>query len=161
VADGGRGTWWKLAREPLSLEASSPGIFFAGDVRHGSIKRVASAVGEGRHGGAAGAPLPGRAHVDQVTLRRGAQPDGTRRGTEPLSEDASRVALVGEPARARHHADRQRRACEQALGVLDATVGDEPAIRCAESLSSAWTIVDASHSGERECSGALQLAPTE
>ena len=47
VADGGRGTWWKLEREPLSLESSSPGIFFAGDVRHGSIKRVASAVGEG------------------------------------------------------------------------------------------------------------------
>jgi thioredoxin reductase (NADPH) len=47
LADGGRGTWWKLEREPLSLESSSPGIFFAGDVRHSSIKRVASAVGEG------------------------------------------------------------------------------------------------------------------
>lgn len=47
LADGGRGRWWKLEREPLSLESSSPGIFFAGDVRHGSIKRVASAVGEG------------------------------------------------------------------------------------------------------------------
>ena len=47
LADGGRGTWWKLEREPLFLESSSPGIFFAGDVRHGSIKRVASAVGEG------------------------------------------------------------------------------------------------------------------
>jgi thioredoxin reductase (NADPH) len=47
LADGGPGTWWKLEREPLSLESSSPGIFFAGDVRHGSIKRVASAVGEG------------------------------------------------------------------------------------------------------------------
>jgi len=47
LADGGRGTWWKLEREPMSLESSSPGVFFAGDVRHGSIKRVASAVGEG------------------------------------------------------------------------------------------------------------------
>ena len=47
LADGGRGTWWKLEREPMFLESSSPGIFFAGDVRHGSIKRVASAVGEG------------------------------------------------------------------------------------------------------------------
>jgi thioredoxin reductase (NADPH) len=47
VANGGRGTWWKLEREPQSLESSAPGIFFAGDVRHGSIKRVASAVGEG------------------------------------------------------------------------------------------------------------------
>ena len=47
LADGGRGTWWKLEREPMFLESSTPGIFFAGDVRHGSIKRVASAVGEG------------------------------------------------------------------------------------------------------------------
>ncbi len=47
LANGGRGTWWKLEREPQFLESSSPGIFFAGDVRHGSIKRVASAVGEG------------------------------------------------------------------------------------------------------------------
>jgi thioredoxin reductase (NADPH) len=31
----------------MFLEASEPGIFVAGDVRHGSIKRVASAVGEG------------------------------------------------------------------------------------------------------------------
>ena len=47
VADRGRGTWWKLEREPMLLESSTPGIFFVGDVRHGSIKRVASAVGEG------------------------------------------------------------------------------------------------------------------
>ena len=47
LADGGRGPWWKPEREPQSLESSSPGVFFAGDVRHGSIKRVASAVGEG------------------------------------------------------------------------------------------------------------------
>jgi thioredoxin reductase (NADPH) len=40
-------SWWPLARDPLFLEASQPGIFVAGDVRHGSIKRVASAVGEG------------------------------------------------------------------------------------------------------------------
>jgi thioredoxin reductase (NADPH) len=35
------------ARQPLPLETSLPGVFAAGDVRHGSIKRVASAVGEG------------------------------------------------------------------------------------------------------------------
>jgi thioredoxin reductase (NADPH) len=34
-------------RVPLPLETSLPGVFAAGDVRHGSIKRVASAVGEG------------------------------------------------------------------------------------------------------------------
>jgi thioredoxin reductase (NADPH) len=39
--------WWPLTRDPLPLESSQPGLFVAGDVRHGSIKRVASAVGEG------------------------------------------------------------------------------------------------------------------
>ena len=34
-------------RPPLQLETSVPGVFAAGDVRHGSVKRVASAVGEG------------------------------------------------------------------------------------------------------------------
>lgn len=38
---------WPLERHPLFLETSIPGIFAAGDVRHGSIKRVASGVGEG------------------------------------------------------------------------------------------------------------------
>ena len=38
---------WKLNREPYYLETSMPGVFAAGDVRHSSIKRVASAVGEG------------------------------------------------------------------------------------------------------------------
>jgi len=38
---------WKLDRDPFFLETSVPGSFAAGDVRHGSVKRVASAVGEG------------------------------------------------------------------------------------------------------------------
>lgn len=38
---------WPLERDPFLLESSVPGIFCAGDVRHGSIKRVASGVGEG------------------------------------------------------------------------------------------------------------------
>lgn len=38
---------WPLERPPLLLEASIPGVLAAGDVRHGSTKRVASAVGEG------------------------------------------------------------------------------------------------------------------
>src|SRR5205807_10061252 len=38
---------WPLGRPPFLLETSRPGIFAAGDVRAGSIKRVASAVGEG------------------------------------------------------------------------------------------------------------------
>ena len=38
---------WPLDRHPYYLETSVPGIFAAGDVRHGSVKRCASAVGEG------------------------------------------------------------------------------------------------------------------
>ena len=38
---------WPLARPPLPLETSLPGVFAAGDVRYRSVKRVASAVGEG------------------------------------------------------------------------------------------------------------------
>ena len=38
---------WALPRPPLGLETSLPGVFAAGDVRHGSVKRCASAVGEG------------------------------------------------------------------------------------------------------------------
>jgi thioredoxin reductase (NADPH) len=43
----GGDAWQKLLREPYLLETSLPGVFAAGDVRSGSIKRVASAVGEG------------------------------------------------------------------------------------------------------------------
>jgi thioredoxin reductase (NADPH) len=38
---------WTLDREPFLLESSLPGLFAAGDVRHDSVKRIASAVGEG------------------------------------------------------------------------------------------------------------------
>ena len=38
---------WPLERRPLPLETSMPGVLAAGDARHGSVKRVASAVGEG------------------------------------------------------------------------------------------------------------------
>lgn len=44
---GRRPESWLLDRDPLALETSVPGIFAAGDVRRGSIKRVAGAVGEG------------------------------------------------------------------------------------------------------------------
>jgi thioredoxin reductase (NADPH) len=43
----GRPAGWTEARDPFLLETSVAGIFAAGDVRHGSIKRVASGVGEG------------------------------------------------------------------------------------------------------------------
>jgi thioredoxin reductase (NADPH) len=41
------GVWQAVGRAPLTLETSSPGVFAAGDVRSGSVKRVTSAVGEG------------------------------------------------------------------------------------------------------------------
>ena len=45
--DGKRPANWPLRRDPLLLETSMPGIFVAGDVRYGSVKRVAAGVGEG------------------------------------------------------------------------------------------------------------------
>jgi thioredoxin reductase (NADPH) len=47
VLTRGRPSSWTLDRDPFLLETSVPGIFAAGDVRHGSAKRVAAAVGEG------------------------------------------------------------------------------------------------------------------
>ena len=47
VVDGRRPAGWTLDRDPYHLEASVPGVFVAGDVRADSVKRVASAVGEG------------------------------------------------------------------------------------------------------------------
>jgi thioredoxin reductase (NADPH) len=44
---GRRPAGWPLARDPLALETSAPGLFVAGDARRGSTKRVAGAVGEG------------------------------------------------------------------------------------------------------------------
>lgn len=45
--NGGRPAGWKLDRDPFLMETSVPGIFAAGDVRHGVVRRVASAVGQG------------------------------------------------------------------------------------------------------------------
>ena len=47
VVEGRRPTGWPLDRDPYHLESSVPGVFVAGDVRADSVKRVASAVGEG------------------------------------------------------------------------------------------------------------------
>jgi thioredoxin reductase (NADPH) len=47
VAGGGRPAGWQVDRDPLPLETSIPGFFAAGDVRHGSTKRVAAAAGDG------------------------------------------------------------------------------------------------------------------
>jgi thioredoxin reductase (NADPH) len=47
IHDGKRPPSWTLDRDPGLLETNVPGIFVVGDVRHGSVKRVASGVGEG------------------------------------------------------------------------------------------------------------------
>jgi thioredoxin reductase (NADPH) len=47
MRDGRRPKGWTVDRDPWLLETSVPGIFVVGDVRHGSVKRVASGVGEG------------------------------------------------------------------------------------------------------------------
>jgi thioredoxin reductase (NADPH) len=47
LADGHPPAGWPLSRSPMFLETSRPGVFAVGDVRRGSVKRVASAVGEG------------------------------------------------------------------------------------------------------------------
>jgi len=47
ASNGHRPKNWPLERDPYHMETNMPGIFAAGDVRHGSVKRCASAVGEG------------------------------------------------------------------------------------------------------------------
>ena len=47
MRDGKRPKGWQLERDPGLLETNVPGVFVVGDVRHGSVKRVASGVGEG------------------------------------------------------------------------------------------------------------------
>jgi thioredoxin reductase (NADPH) len=47
MRDGKRPRGWMPDRDPFLLETNVPGVFVAGDVRRGSVKRVASSVGEG------------------------------------------------------------------------------------------------------------------
>jgi thioredoxin reductase len=79
----GTGAHWSPGRPPLPLETSLPGVFAAGDVRHGSVKRVASGVGEG----AATIPLVhrslARAAVGRKTPDRPAHPPGIPASTRP------------------------------------------------------------------------------
>ena len=79
-------TRWPPGRPPLPLETSLPGVFAAGDVRQGSVKRVASAVGEG----AATIPLVHR-HLNTTPATPG------RRGLAPPSP-ASTPAAGTHPA---------------------------------------------------------------
>ena len=71
VRDGAHLSRWPLDRAPLPLETSIPGVFAVGDARYRSIKRVASAVGDG-------ATAVREAHeylaLEHVESARGAEP---------------------------------------------------------------------------------------
>lgn len=78
VVDVPANLWRHLARAPLDLETGLPGLFAVGDVRSGSVKRVASAVGEGAmavrlvHEHLRGVGSPGiRRHATRVAMTRG------------------------------------------------------------------------------------------
>ena len=112
---GGTGRW-RPGRPPLPLETSLPGVFAAGDVREGSIKRVASAVGEG----AAAIPLVRRRleamaveRTDPACAAQSGQPRGGPRrtirgvGAGRHAQHRRRAGGVrGRQAGARGHADR-------------------------------------------------------
>ena len=81
LLDGGqRPDGWPLDRDPLALETSVPGLFAAGDVRHGSTKRVAGAVGEGAMAVALAHRRLEELHVDQ-SLASVARASSTAAGT--------------------------------------------------------------------------------
>jgi hypothetical protein len=68
-----------LGRLPLALEASLPGVLAVGDVRHGSVQRVASVVGEGSV-----AIQPSTACGREPDSRWQPQPVGTPRHGSPM-----------------------------------------------------------------------------
>jgi thioredoxin reductase (NADPH) len=74
-----RSNYWTPKRPPLLLETSRPGVFAAGDVRSGSIKRVASADGRGRDG----RPVRARVPEGDVTGPGQSSLGGQRRQTAP------------------------------------------------------------------------------
>ncbi len=70
VRDGAQRSRWPLDRAPLPLETSVPGVFAAGDARLGSIKRVASAVGDGATAVRLVHEYLATKHADEVSLAR-------------------------------------------------------------------------------------------
>ena len=86
---------WPLDRDPYLLESSVPGVFVAGDVRAASVKRVASAVGEGAHGRDPRAPLPGAVMTDSQVK---ASTDDELRTPLPLRGADRRAARRGSPS---------------------------------------------------------------
>ena len=103
---------WPGGRQPLPHETSLPGVFAAGDVRHGSVKRVASAVGEG----AITIPLVHR-YLEGIAVPRG------RSEVTPVDNN---TVLYAEPDRQRagpgprRSGGAPRGSCPQAAGTRNA-----------------------------------------
>jgi thioredoxin reductase (NADPH) len=74
---------WPLDRRPFGLETSMPRLFAAGDVRKGSIKRLAAAVGDGSAAAQA---------VDRLFELERAEPDGATKGSVPTPIDGAVTA---------------------------------------------------------------------
>jgi thioredoxin reductase (NADPH) len=95
LQDGRPPRGWPLGRPPLTMETSMPGVFAAGDVRYGSVKRVASAVG-------AGAIAIQSVHEHLVKARLGlddpllAGRASARAGANPAEAEADAEAERGE-----------------------------------------------------------------
>jgi hypothetical protein len=80
---------WPLKRRPLLLETSMPGVFAAGDVRYGSGKRVASAVGDG----AVAIQLLHRLFASETEHPPDPSPERRDRGSVEDHVDADRTSM--------------------------------------------------------------------
>jgi thioredoxin reductase (NADPH) len=91
VRTGAHPSRWPLDRAPLPLETSMPGVFAAGDARHRSIKRVASAVGDGATAVRLVHEYLVAEHLDELVHR----PGDEQRATTALTGAAERPDLLG------------------------------------------------------------------
>jgi thioredoxin reductase len=91
VRTGAHPSRWPLDRAPLPLETSMPGVFAAGDARYRSIKRVASAVGEGATAVRLAHEYLVAEHMDELVQR----PADDQRTTTALTGAADRPDLLG------------------------------------------------------------------
>jgi hypothetical protein len=114
---------WSLHHPPHSLEASVPGIFVAGDVRHGSTTRVAGAVREGAAAVALDQPGPGTVELKRDDERAGRRErrrrpfivtPPCRRGEPPAGQSDGRRRGGGAPVRP---AEQARRVAARAEAV--------------------------------------------
>ena len=116
---------WPLQREPYLLETTVPGVFVAGDVRARSIKRVASAVGEGSMAVSLDPPVPGRRMTHRDAHRRRPAPASTS-STTSTTRSSSRGSRRPPAARRRGRATIIAEQGERAAGLQLLLEGDAP-----------------------------------